>query len=99
MDTAGNVYISDANSRVMKMVAGSNTQVELPVAGLNGPGSVAIGGAGNVYVADLLNSRVLKLPAGSNIQVELPFTGLKGLEATSMSPSPVATQWCIKVRC
>jgi serine/threonine protein kinase, bacterial len=49
---------------VLKLPAGSNTQVELPFTGLNYPEAVAGDIAGNVYVADSHNNRVLKLPAG-----------------------------------
>jgi hypothetical protein len=57
-------------------LAGSNTQVGLPSAGLNNPWGVAVDTAGDVYVTNASNSPVLKLSAGSNTQVELPFTGL-----------------------
>jgi sugar lactone lactonase YvrE len=54
-------------SRVLKLPAGSNTQVELPFTGLQAPDGVAVDTAGNVYVTDGQSgdiSRVLKLPAG-----------------------------------
>jgi DNA-binding beta-propeller fold protein YncE len=76
VDTAGNVYITDAvDNRALELQAGSSTQIELPFTGLKETGAIAVDSAGNVYVAD--NNRVLKLPAGSSTQVELPFTGLK----------------------
>jgi DNA-binding beta-propeller fold protein YncE len=68
---------------VLKLPAGSTTQVELPFTGLYAPQEVAVDTAGDVYVTDGVynpdvgHSRVLKLPAGSSTQVELPpFTGL-----------------------
>ena len=77
VDTAGNVYIADANNtagnvhpadannnRVLKPPVGSNTPVELPFTGLNHPEGVAVDTAGNVYVADYGNYRVLKLSGG-----------------------------------
>ena len=78
MDTTGNIYVTDMNNkRVLKLPAGSNTQVELPpLTGLIYPGGVAVDTAGNIYAPDLTNNRVFKLPAGSNTPVELPFTGL-----------------------
>jgi serine/threonine protein kinase, bacterial len=89
VDAAGNVYIADANNaagnvypvdanynRVLKLPAGSTTQIELPFNGLKNPSGVAVDTAGNVYVTDYANHRVLKLPAGSTTQIELPFAGL-----------------------
>ncbi len=60
---ANNVYLADANSRVLKLPAGSTTQVALPFTGVKDPQGVAVDTAGNVYVADKGNNRVLKLPA------------------------------------
>ena len=75
--TTGNVYVTDRlNHRVVELLAGSNTQVELPLAGLSYTWAVAVGTAGDVYVTSASYNGVLKLPAGSNTQVELPFTGL-----------------------
>ena len=89
VDTAGNVYIANANNtagnvdtgdannnRVLKLSAGSTTPVTLPFTGLKNPSGVAVDTAGIVYIADANNNRVLKLPAGSTTQTELPFTGL-----------------------
>ncbi len=65
MDTAGDVYVTDdGTNRVLKLPAGSNTQIELPFTGLKRPKAVAVDTAGNVYVTDNSNDRVLKLPAG-----------------------------------
>jgi serine/threonine-protein kinase len=78
VDGVGNLYVADLNNRVLKLPAGSTSQVELPFTGLNHPFDVAVDSAG-VYVVDIDdsgNNRVLKLPAGSTSQVELPFTGL-----------------------
>jgi serine/threonine protein kinase, bacterial len=64
VDSAGNVYVTDYfGKRVLKLPAGSNTQVELPFTGLNTPQGVAVDSVGNVYVADADNNQVLKLPA------------------------------------
>ena len=68
VDNAGNVYVADArfggnaSNRVLKLPAGSNTQVELPFGDLGTPGGLAVDSAGNVYVSDF-GGRVLKLPA------------------------------------
>ena len=53
MDTAGTVYVTDAdNNRVLKLPAGSSSQTVLPFTGLNSPDGVAVDTAGNVYVTD-----------------------------------------------
>jgi serine/threonine-protein kinase len=65
VDAAGTVYVADrVNERVLKLAAGSTTQVVVSFTGLNNPLAVAVDSAGNVYVADSKNSRVVKLPAG-----------------------------------
>jgi hypothetical protein len=80
VSTAGDVFVTDSgNGRVLKLPAGSDTQVELPFTGLDHPYGVAVNSAGDVFVADSGNGRVLKLPAGSDTQVELPFTGFDHL--------------------
>ena len=72
VDTAGNVYVTDSvhrdrDGRVLKLPAGSNTQVALPFTGLQNVQGVAVDTVGNVYVTDTnpngALSRVLKLPA------------------------------------
>jgi streptogramin lyase/uncharacterized RDD family membrane protein YckC len=63
VDTAGTVYITDSYwERVVKLAAGSTTQVALPLPGLYGPWGVAVDTAGNVYVTDPHNNQVVKLP-------------------------------------
>ena len=67
VDTAGNVYIADANNtaghvypadannnRVLKLPAGSTSQIELPLTGLKNPSGVAVDIAGNVEEPRLL---------------------------------------------
>ncbi|MCV7257135.1 protein kinase [Mycobacterium shimoidei] len=76
VDLAGDVYVADfSNVRVLRLPAGSNTQVELPFTGLTGPASLTVDIDRHVYLTDYSN-RVLKLPAGSTEPVDLPFTGL-----------------------
>jgi serine/threonine protein kinase, bacterial len=75
MDTAGNVYITDAD-RVLKLAAGTDTWTVLPFSGLYQPEALAVDHADAVYVADSGHNRVVKLAAGATTQTVLPFTGL-----------------------
>jgi hypothetical protein len=55
-DRPRNVYVVDSsNNRVVKLAAGSATPTVLPFTGLNGPGSVAVDAAGNLYVTESFN--------------------------------------------
>ncbi len=82
VDSAGNVYIADSgNSRVRKVAAGGgiSTVAGNGTPGYGGDGgaatgaqlytptSVAVDGAGNLYIADFNNSRVRKVSAGGAI--------------------------------
>ena len=58
------------------LAAGSTTQTELPLSGLNLPVDVAVDSAGSVYVTDTENNRLVMLAAGSTTQTVLPFNGL-----------------------
>ena len=92
IDAAGDVYTADAGfdrtsfppeyiSRVIELPVGSNTQVVLAFSGLtlDGPSAgLAVGTAGDVFVADTLNNRVLELPAGSDQQIVMPFQPVPG---------------------
>ncbi|MFD9669458.1 serine/threonine-protein kinase PknD [Rhodococcus sp. NPDC059968] len=88
VDTAGNVYITDAqgNGRVLKLAAGSSTQTELPFTGLEFPEGVAVDTAGNVYTTHAPDG-VLKLAAGSNTQTALPFTDLNSPRGVAVDTS------------
>jgi serine/threonine protein kinase, bacterial len=71
------VYVTDFdNARVVKLAAGSNTQMVLPFTGLDAPLGVAVDGVGDLYVTYPFNKRVLKLAAGSNTPTVPPFTSL-----------------------
>ena len=51
MDAAGNVYvINDGSSRLLKLPAGSDISVGVPLNGLKDPLGLAVGTVGNVYV-------------------------------------------------
>jgi serine/threonine protein kinase, bacterial len=53
-----------AFAAVLKLAAGSSTQIVLPFISLNYPHGVAVDTAGNLYVIDSSSQRVVKLPAG-----------------------------------
>jgi sugar lactone lactonase YvrE len=83
VDSAGNLYIADANnSRIRRVIAGSGiiTTVagngsqgfsgdggDATLAGLNFPGGVALDSAGNLYIADIANCRIRRVAAASGI--------------------------------
>ena len=82
LDGAGNLYIADSsNDRIRKVdaagvistVAGDGTYGfggdggPATAAQLNLPGGVALDGAGNLYIADLLNHRIRKVDAAGVI--------------------------------
>jgi serine/threonine-protein kinase len=77
VDSAGNLYITDANDhRVWKLDAGATTPNLLPFNDLKNPAGVAVDNAGNVYVADRGGDRVLKLAAGATGSTVLGLPGL-----------------------
>src|SRR5690242_17117868 len=88
VDTAGDVFVADANNtaggdpgdsntnRVLKLPAGSSAAFTLPLNGLKNLSGVAVDATGTVDVTDANNNRVLQLLPGSTSQIELPFAGL-----------------------
>ena len=74
VDASGNVYVSDAVSRLYKFPSGGGTASATfgtAVAGLSntqlhGPYGVCVDAAGDVFVADSSNSRVVKLDSSLN---------------------------------
>ncbi len=83
MDAAGNLYISDSNNNVVRKVAAGtgiiSTIAGNRTAGFSGDGGVAtsaqlssptglaLDGAGNLYISDILNNRIRKVAAGTGI--------------------------------
>ena len=77
VDSAGNVYVADADSsRMLELAAGANSSTALPFTGLSNPSGVAVNAARAVYVTNAGNSQVLELAAGSSSTTELPIAGL-----------------------
>src|ERR1017187_916820 len=54
----------------------AGVQTTVPASGLSSPYSVAVDGAGNVFIADTLNNRVVEVPAGGGAQTTVPTNGL-----------------------
>jgi sugar lactone lactonase YvrE len=114
VDASGNSYIADYyNNRIRKItaatgvistVAGNGTAGYSGDGGaatsaeINGPGSVAVDSAGNIYIADLNNNRIRKVTASTGIISTVAGNGTKGYTgdggaATSaeIGPSGLAT--------
>ncbi|CAN5383756.1 hypothetical protein BH09BAC6_BH09BAC6_02480 [soil metagenome] len=71
VDTAGNIYVADANnSAIKKIPVGGGPVITLDTC-FYGPLGVAVDPAGNVYVADAGNGLVKKIPAGGGRTVIL----------------------------
>ncbi|MHB8520044.1 MAG: NHL repeat-containing protein [Limisphaerales bacterium] len=81
VDSAGNVYVADAGNNTIRKVTAPGVVTTLAgragyggsadgtgsTARFNSPSSVAVDGAGNVYVADTYNSTIRKVtPVGTN---------------------------------
>src|SRR5207244_3348483 len=92
VDGAGNIYIADwLNNRVRKVdtsgvittIAGTGAKDSwgdfgaATAAALDGPDSVAVDGAGNLYIADSANNRIRKIDA-SGIITTIAGTGSPG---------------------
>jgi uncharacterized protein (TIGR03437 family) len=90
VDPSGNVYIADAGNNCIRRISGGiiSTVAGTGVAGfsgdggpatsasLNGPVSIAIDAAGNLYIADGSNNRIRKLSGG--IITTVAGTGVAG---------------------
>ena len=102
VDPAGNLYIADPdNARIRKVTAGGTISTyagmgpalfggdggPATMAGLSLPGSVALDGAGNLYIADQNNSRIRKVTPASVIST---FAGT-GLPAYSGDGGPATS--------
>jgi streptogramin lyase len=84
VDATGSVYVDDthtfkgdkgfpdATSRLLQLVAGSNTQIELPFR----HSDLVVDPAGVAYVFDYAHDRMVKLASGSGTQTEVAVPGL-----------------------
>ncbi len=92
VDAVGNVYVADfANSTIRKITAGGSVSTFAGTAGSSGsadgagssarfdhPGSVAVDGAGTVYVIDTSSQTVRKIGAAGNVTTLAGAAGLPG---------------------
>jgi sugar lactone lactonase YvrE len=88
VDSAGNLYIADQGSSVVRKVAASTGLITTYAGGgrsgdggpaidasLNAPGALALDGAGNLYIADPDNCRVRMVSANSGVITTVAGTG------------------------
>jgi sugar lactone lactonase YvrE len=91
VDTAGNVYVSDAISkRVLRFAASSLAQGSgagsTTLATLVSPGAVAVDARGLVYAADTSTGLITQIPpAGATSTLPLTFTAPAGLAVDSLN--------------
>ncbi len=77
LDGVGNLYIGTGLNDVLEFPAGGGTPVKLPFNFDGDPaGSIAVDGAGDLFVVKEGTSSILKLPAGSSKQVVLDTASL-----------------------
>jgi sugar lactone lactonase YvrE len=81
VDTAGNVYVSDTNNDMIRVISASGVVTTLAGAAgqsgnsdgtgasarFNNPEGIAMDAAGNLYVADFGNSTIRKIAAGATV--------------------------------
>lgn len=63
VDSAGNLYIADANNNTIRKV--SNKNITTVVFGMHHPDAVAVDASGNIFVTDTVASRVVEYSAGT----------------------------------
>ncbi|MEI6078908.1 MAG: BACON domain-containing carbohydrate-binding protein, partial [Verrucomicrobiota bacterium] len=77
VDGAGNVYIADIGSNLIKVWTAANSNITTLVSsGLSLPYGVAVDGAGNVYIADTYNNAIKVWKAADSNVTTLVSSGL-----------------------
>jgi hypothetical protein len=98
-DRAGNTYVADPNNHIiLKITADGGTSTFAGVAGVIGsadgngtaasfhaPSSVAVDGAGNVYVGDTLNYTVRKITPDGTVSTIAGTAGIAGQLQNNLS--------------
>ena len=107
VDAIGNVYIADGNSRIRKVDAFTETISTIAGTGergysgdgglateaqLGAPFSVAVDGAGNLYISETVNSRIRKVDAATGIISTIAGTGERDYSGDG-GPAAEAPLW------
>jgi len=103
VDSAGNLYIADTNNqRIRKVsastglistVAGNGTYgyngdgIAATSAELANPTGVAVDGAGNIFIADLVNNRIRKVNASTGLISTVAGNGTQGYNGDGIAAS------------
>jgi uncharacterized protein (TIGR03437 family) len=92
VDSAGTVYIADANNNAIRKVSGGNIST-FPGGTLHHPDGVAVDPVGNLYVADTGGRRVVYLSGGTATVFagngNIGFSGDNGLAVNAALNDPV----------
>jgi sugar lactone lactonase YvrE len=98
LDTAGDIYFSDAGANVVRKIdvsgiittfAGDSTATALGDNGpadsarLSGPGALAIDGSNNIYISDVGHNRIRRVDAVSGIITTIAGVGISGFSGDS----------------
>jgi gliding motility-associated-like protein len=92
VDGAGNVYVADSGTGLVKKIQKVGGGTVSIGSGFNTPSSVAVDGAANVYVSDSGNNTVFKIPADGSATVTIGtgFSSPSGVAVDSLGNVYVA---------
>ncbi|QLL09648.1 serine/threonine-protein kinase [Mycobacterium vicinigordonae] len=76
VDHKGDIYVINSadkgQRKILKLAAGAGNPTEVPLAGLKDPSSLAVDGAGGLFVADMWAGKVFELQPGATDPAALP---------------------------
>jgi Glycosyl hydrolases family 28/Bacterial Ig-like domain (group 3)/MBG domain (YGX type) len=90
-DNAGNIYVSDSNSKQLfrfapSAVSQGSSATGTSLATLTAPGAVAVDARGYTYVADTSAGTVTQIaPSGASVTLPFPFTTPAGLAVDALN--------------